>query len=45
MKEWSKLTWTCGCGALNAGWLANCGRCGNSKEIEEKARKELYNIR
>ena len=45
MKEWSRLTWTCGCGALNVGWLDNCGRCKSSKEEEEKARKELYNIR
>ena len=31
IKEWSKLSWTCGCGALNAGWLTKCGRCGKEK--------------
>ena len=45
IKEWSKLTWSCGCGALNAGWLLNCGRCGASQKEERKKYKELYNIR
>ena len=27
VKEWSKLSWKCGCGALNAGWLDKCGKC------------------
>ena len=31
IKEWSKLSWTCGCGALNAGWLTKCGRWEKEK--------------
>lgn len=31
--------WTCGCGALNAGYLLFCGRC-NKKEM----RKLLFNM-
>ena len=31
IKEWSKLSWRCGCGALNAGWLNKCGKCDNEK--------------
>jgi hypothetical protein len=26
-KSWTEQTWTCGCGALNAGWLNKCGKC------------------
>jgi len=35
IKEWSKLSWKCGCGALNAGWLDKCGRCGKEKEEDD----------
>lgn len=31
IKLWSRLSWNCGCGALNAGWLKRCGRCGKKK--------------
>ena len=25
--NWIDKTWNCTCGALNAGWLDQCGRC------------------
>ncbi len=40
MKEWSKLTWICGCGALNAGWLNKCGKC-EKQRYENRKRNEL----
>ena len=42
--EWSKLTWNCGCGALNAGWLDNCGKCGKSKKENKKEYAKNYNV-
>jgi len=24
--------WTCGCGALNAGYLTKCGKCNKEKQ-------------
>jgi len=24
-------SWTCGCGALNAAWLTECGNCDKEK--------------
>ena len=44
IKEWSKLTWTCGCGALNTGWLDNCGRWGKGQEENRKEHNENYNV-
>ncbi len=31
-RDWVSKSWTCGCGALNAGWLNKCGRCGKEKK-------------
>ena len=42
--EWSKHVWTCGCGALNAGWLDNCGKCGKDKKENQKEHNENYNV-
>ena len=44
IKEWSKLSWFCGCGALNAGWLDNCGNCGKDKKENQKEHNENYNV-
>ena len=30
-KSWTEQTWTCGCGALNAGWVNKCGKCDKKK--------------
>ena len=30
---WVSKVWTCGCGAMNAGWLDKCGKCGKVKNI------------
>ena len=32
IEEWTKLTWNCGCGALNAGYRNTCGRCNKIKD-------------
>ena len=29
-------SWICGCGALNASYLENCGRCDNPKPKPKK---------
>lgn len=29
-------TWKCGCGALNAAYLKNCGRCNESKPKKDE---------
>ena len=42
--EWSRLSWFCGCGALNAGWLDNCGKCGKDKKENQKEHNENYNV-
>jgi len=34
IKDWVDKSWTCGCGAINAGWLDDCGRC-NKQRYEE----------
>jgi len=31
MTKWVDKTWYCGCGAMNAGWLTQCGKCGKHK--------------
>jgi len=31
-KSWTEQTWTCDCGASNAGWLNKCGRCQKYKK-------------
>jgi len=31
IKDWTRYTWDCGCGALNAGWLDKCGKCNTIK--------------
>jgi predicted ATP-dependent serine protease len=36
-------SWTCGCGALNAPWLKECGRCGASSSSNEVDTREFYN--
>ena len=32
IEDWVSKSWECGCGALNAGWLTECGRCGKVKK-------------
>ena len=29
--SWVEKIWYCSCGAMNAGWLDKCGRCGKEK--------------
>ncbi len=41
IKEWSKLSWQCGCGALNAGWLDKCGKCNKVKKINLNKNQKL----
>jgi len=31
MNNWVDKSWNCSCGALNAGWLTKCGKCGKPK--------------
>mgnify|MGYP003337028219 CR=1 FL=1 len=42
--EWSRLSWFCGCGALNAGWLDNCGKCGKDKKENQKGIEQLEKL-
>ena len=32
-RDWVSKVWTFGCGAMNAGWLDKCGKCGKVKNI------------
>ena len=34
--SWVEKIWYCNCGAMNAGWLDKCGRCGNEKNKDNE---------
>jgi len=36
MINWVDKSWYCGCGAMNAGWLTQCGKCDKPKPKKDE---------